>query len=261
MSTAVNFYDALSSDYDVMTGFEQRLVAERPFFRLIVERYAIGRALDAGCGTGFHSVLLAQQGVDVTAVDVSGAMLAKVCAHAQEYGVHVRTVRAEFSELTYAVDPGYDAVFSLGNALAHLVTTDALHAALTNFATVLAPGGVVILQLVNFDRILSTRQRIQSVKEREGSIFVRFYDFEPECVRFNVLILKRTAGVITHRLDSIALHPIRSSVLIDAVLRCGFVDPMVYGGISLEPFDQQTSNDIVVIARKGLAASHQNEHC
>jgi len=53
---AVDFYDELSADYDAMTGFDKRFAAERPFFRLIVERHNIKSAIDAGRGPAFtHS--------------------------------------------------------------------------------------------------------------------------------------------------------------------------------------------------------------
>ena len=78
------FYDRLAPDYDEMTGFGKRFVHEKPFFRPLVENLNIATALDAGCGTGFHSLLLAQLGVRVTAVDVSGGMLARLELHGRE---------------------------------------------------------------------------------------------------------------------------------------------------------------------------------
>ena len=69
------FYDTLSDDYDSMTMFEQRLIKEESLFRTLVEKYKIKAALDAGSGTGVHSLLLAQTGVKVTAVDISRKML------------------------------------------------------------------------------------------------------------------------------------------------------------------------------------------
>ncbi|MEK6756297.1 MAG: hypothetical protein AABZ02_09115, partial [Bacteroidota bacterium] len=56
MQDVAEFYDALAPDYDTMTGFEKRFVQERPFFRVLIERFGIKSALDAGCGSGFHSM-------------------------------------------------------------------------------------------------------------------------------------------------------------------------------------------------------------
>ncbi len=70
MREVASFYDWLAPDYDLMTGFEKRFAHEEPFFRILLGRQTITTAVDAGCGTGFHSLLLAQLGVSVTAVDV-----------------------------------------------------------------------------------------------------------------------------------------------------------------------------------------------
>ena len=65
------FYDRLAPEYDLMTGFEKRIATEASLFKKLVDRYAIHSALDAGSGTGYHSVVLAQLGVNVTALDIS----------------------------------------------------------------------------------------------------------------------------------------------------------------------------------------------
>jgi len=51
--------------------------------------------LDVGAGTGFLSLLLAGQGYDVTAVDLSPGMLAKLQAKAAGRGLSIRTVEAD----------------------------------------------------------------------------------------------------------------------------------------------------------------------
>jgi len=90
------FYDELAVDYDGMTGFEQRFPHERPFFRMLIDRYKLENALDAGCGTGFHSILLAQLGLQVTATDISEELLMQTRKHAKEYGVHIKNNQLNF---------------------------------------------------------------------------------------------------------------------------------------------------------------------
>ena len=50
--------------------------------------------LDAGAGTGFLSLLLAGQGYEVTAMDLSSAMLAQLRSKASSRGLQIRTVEA-----------------------------------------------------------------------------------------------------------------------------------------------------------------------
>jgi ubiquinone/menaquinone biosynthesis C-methylase UbiE len=244
------FYDTLAPDYDSMTGFEKRFVAERPFFRLLVERYGIHTAIDAGCGTGFHSLLLAQFGVKVTAVDTSTAMLQQVERHALEMHADVQTVASDFEHLPAALpDLKFDAVFCLGNTLAHMLSEDALRTSLNSFASLLKPQGTLFLQILNYDRILAQGERIQNVKEVGNTTFVRFYDFEPELIRFNILKLQKAADHLAHSLTSITLRPIRKAEVATILHEIGFIDVTFYGAISLEAFTEK-AKDLFVIAAK-----------
>jgi len=51
--------------------------------------------LDVGAGTGFLSLLLAGQGYDVTAVDLSPGMLSRLRAKAEERGLAIRVLEAD----------------------------------------------------------------------------------------------------------------------------------------------------------------------
>lgn len=70
------------------------------------------RLVDVGAGEGKDAVFFAEQGFDVTAVDVSPAGLEKAERLADERGVEVRTVRADANE--YAFPEPVDVVFSSG---------------------------------------------------------------------------------------------------------------------------------------------------
>ncbi len=48
-----------------------------PYLRALVPRLSAGTALDAGCGVGTEAVWLAENGWDVTAVDISPAAIAE----------------------------------------------------------------------------------------------------------------------------------------------------------------------------------------
>jgi glycine/sarcosine N-methyltransferase len=245
-----DFYDRLAPDYDAMTTFEKRFVHEEPFFRLLVQRYRIGTALDAGCGTGFHSILLARLGVSVTAVDVSPRMLHELTRHTSGLGVEIRTVQAAFSELPARVAGPFDALFSMGNTLAHLLSGEDLRAALAAFARLLAPGGILFIQVLNYDRILTTRPEIQSVKETKAGTFIRSYEYHGETIRFSI---RKTAGAPgdEERSQSVNLRPVVSEELSGMLVGTGFEEVHLFGSVAMEDFDPVTSKDLVVLARLG----------
>jgi glycine/sarcosine N-methyltransferase len=241
------FYDALAPHYDEMTGFQKRFVHEKPFFRLLVERYNITTALDAGCGTGFHALLLSQLGVQVTGIDLSREMLQRAEQHARKLGLAVEFLQASFQT---PLEKTFDAIMCLGNALAHVRTRENLRATLINFARMLAPGKILFLQNLNYDRILAQRERIQSIKASGGTTYVRFYDYGEETIVFNLLTIVATKGSLEQKLQSVPLRPWREAELVTLLQQTGYEEIKSYGGISLEEFHPRTSKDLVLLARK-----------
>lgn len=242
------FYDALAPNYDEMTGFQKRFVQEKPFFRLLVEKYGIASALDAGCGTGFHALLLAQLGVKVTGIDLSRDMLRRAEQHARELGVKVEFLQANFQ--TPLKKKQFDAVFCLGNSLAHVLRMEDLRATLKGFAQMLTPGKIVFLQTLNYDRILAQKERVQSIKESNGTTFIRFYDYGEETIVFNLLTIGKTKSSIEQKLQSVELRPWLQTELITLLGESGFDDVKSFGGISMEEFHPETSTNLVILARK-----------
>jgi SAM-dependent methyltransferase len=243
------FYDLLAPNYDEMTGFENRFVQERPFFRLLVERYGIKKAIDAGCGSGFHSLLLSELGVQVTAIDVSPEMARLTREHARIAGLELTVVEGAFKRLESLVPDQFDGVFVMGNSLAHLLDKTELAASLRNFSARLRRGGILFVQMLNYERILESRDRIQSSKQAGNKTFVRFYDYGDHEVLFNILTLERGDGEIEERLETIRLKPIVREELEKLLKEAGFDDIKFYGGISMEPFEPLKSKDLVVLAR------------
>jgi glycine/sarcosine N-methyltransferase len=253
-SGIAEFYDWLAPEYDRMTGFDERFERETPVFRQIVDRYGIRSAVDAGCGTGFLSLLLARLGVEVTAADLSALMLQTLEERAAAAGLAIRILAGSFQDIGRQVSPPVDAVFCLGNSLPHLLTEEEVHVALRSFAAALRPGGMLVLQTLNYDRILAAKQRVQSVKETGATTYVRFYDYEQSLLRFNILRLTKQVGGIVHDMRSITLRPILKDPLCRLLSEAGFVDPAPYGGLEKQEFVPDASRDLVVFCvRDGLS--------
>ena len=107
------------------------------FYQNIIDRFAIGRILDFGCGDGWVSINLAQRGHDVYGIDISIELVNKARKWAQELGI---SHRAHFEEMTgenlLFQENFFDAV--VGSAVLH--HTD-LEMALNSIHMVLKPGG------------------------------------------------------------------------------------------------------------------------
>jgi len=249
----VPFYDALASDYDRFVNWEGRLAHELPFLERLFAEHGVVRVLDAACGTGHHAIALARQGYQVVGADLSAAMIEQAWQNAAAAGVEVSFAVAGFGGLA-ALGQSFDAVLCLGNSLPHLLTEKALAEALSDFAAVLHPGGLVVIQNRNFDRVWRLRERFmgpQSCREGEREwLFIRFYDFHEATVTFNMIRLQRSGETWTQDVEAIELRPIFRDELGAALRRAGFFRAAFHGGYDGSSFDPAHSNDLIAVALK-----------
>lgn len=248
--SVAEFYDFLAPDYDSMTGFEKRFGQERPFFRLLIDRYGVKTALDAGCGSGFHSLLLSELGVHVTAVDSSSEMVRLTRGHARERDVNLETSVTPFEELSGVLKKNFGAVFVMGNSLPHLIMPGSVQRALKNFYDILAPDGFLFAQNLNYDRILARRDRIQNVKDVGDKTFVRAYEYDQEGILFSITMRPTSGETAQERSQTIRLKPLLHRDFERVLTETGFVDLKLFGSISMEPFNPENSRDLVVLAKK-----------
>jgi SAM-dependent methyltransferase len=92
------FWDEDAAVYDHSPEHHPRRPHERAAWSATLRRLLPdppARVLDAGAGTGFLSLLLAAQGYQVTAMDLSAGMLEKLRAKAARQGLDVEIVRAD----------------------------------------------------------------------------------------------------------------------------------------------------------------------
>jgi len=255
----MQMYDDLSSDYDRFVNWTNRLAYELPFLQQTLEGKQ--RLLDAACGTGMHTIALAQRGFDASGADLSSRMVARARINAAEAGVAVVFREAGFGELahSYLREPAgqpFDAVLCLGNSLPHAVGPGALEAALRDFAALLRPGGLLLLQNRNFDSVTRTQQRWmepQAHREDEREwLFQRFYDFLPSgLIQFNMITLRREGlQPWQQHVASSLLRPLTQSDLAAALPAAGFDAVQWFGGLSGEPFDAEKSGNLVALASK-----------
>jgi len=245
------FYDSLAPDYDLMTSFDDRFAKERPWFEAIVAGYGIRSALDAGCGTGFHSILLSRLGVTVAGVDASPAMIERARENARRFGAAVILHTGEFSGISTLAAGPFDAVFCLGNSLPHLLTDAALAGALSEFRNVLSPGGVLIIQMLNYEKILSEKKEVLGKREAGGISFERTYQYGDDAIMFTI---SRSAGENPPQMDVVRLRPLNHDEVAEQLGKTGFGSIAFYGKLDLAPFSQKNSPDLVVIARVGQPA-------
>lgn len=244
------FYNALAHEYDTMTSFERRIVKEKGVFQALVKRYKIKTALDAGAGSGVHSLILAKSNVSVTAVDISEKMLQHLSKHTQRQNLKIKTLKTDFLELPRKVHQNYDAIFCMGNSLAHTQSQKKLKKIIKNFYKLLNPNGILFIQILNYDRILLNREIIQSIKASDETIFIRFYAFCGKYIDFHILTINRNGKTIQYKIQTTRLRPIKQKEIIMLLKEIGFKKIIALDGLMGNKFSKCTSRDLVINAFK-----------
>ena len=179
---AADDYDTLASVYDwivppeLLTP-EGSVAAFEPY----VEDVPPGaRVLDCAAGTGPLAVGLALRGFDVVATDASQGMVERTRSLAASHGVDLDARVCRWEDLDAQDFAPFDAVFCVGNSLAHAPGSEARRAALRAMAGALKPGGRLVLTSRNFDLMRATDPGLQvfdRVVEREGRRGVVIYSW------------------------------------------------------------------------------------
>jgi len=111
----------------------------QPVFQALAEEGAIrGRVLDAGCGTGEHTLMAAAMGLNATGIDAALSAIAAAKAKARERGVHARFLAGNALHLA-SLGAQFDTVLDSG--LFHVFEDEERRTYVESLRSVVAPGG------------------------------------------------------------------------------------------------------------------------
>lgn len=153
------------------------------------------RVLDLGCGTCNVSLPLAQQGMEVTAIDLSSDMLTVASEKAHEKKVSIQLVQQDIRELE--VLGKYDLVLSMCDSLNYLASLEELEEVFSRVYKVLNTKGLFIFDLNTFYKISEVfGDEIYFLNEEDISyIWENSYDSQNERVTMEIsFFVKRPDG-------------------------------------------------------------------
>lgn len=254
----MDFYTALSQYYDEIFAVSQDDMA---FINSLIPPR--GRVLDVGCGTGNKTVLLGNA-ADITGIDLDAGMIDRARVqharpHIQYRQMDMRRLTEHFAPVSAAAavnavpaaasapapalgERPLDTVLCLGNTLVHL-PEDELAPFLRSVRALLREGGSVVIQILNYDRILDRGVDTLPVIKTAHATFTRQYRWVDGQMHFVTAITLRDGGARME--NDIILYPLRVAALERLLLASGFRSVRWYGSFSGGPL---TGDSFVAMA-------------
>lgn len=236
------FYNALSEDYDEMIDFENALDRRKNLLAGFIKKHST--ALDFGCGTGVDSIALTHSSLSVDAFDISEEMIVKGRTNASNYNMSLNFY-SDFS-LIESSPKKYDLIISLGNTLANLPQLE-LKQKLYSFDKMLAKGGRMVFQIINYVKVGNADTFLIAEKETKFHKIKRFYEKLSDGIVFKILVENKTSGKSKTLQTKIYPHTIE--VFHEFFDKKNY-DLNYWGSLNKDSYNPNLSNDLVICSDK-----------
>jgi glycine/sarcosine N-methyltransferase len=249
-------------------AWPSRILREEPFLNHTLDMAPEKSLLDLGCGTGEHARHYASRGFRVVGVDASEetievAIREAFASHEAEArpADNPRFVAGDMRAVDHLVSgTRFGAALCLGNTLPFLTGAHDLDVAFSALSRALLPGGVVVIQVLNYEGLRGRNARHLALNFQpsdEGElVFLRLLDFPDETrVLFFPTTLRLRSQDPENPLELLRTHRIELRTwtrgdLASALDKAGFTVSGCHGTMEGAPFDSATSPDLVVVARR-----------
>ena len=204
--------DDVSQGYDAY--WEQ---LNMPAFFRFVGDLSGRKVLDAGCGEGRNTRLLARAGAQVVGVDISPKMLSHARLQEEQEPLGIRYEEVSFSDLGPFGDDSFDAVVSF---MALMDGTD-YEGALSEFFRVMRPGGVLAFNILHPCFLTKGFGWLQDDEGNPSALTVsHYFTRESRVEHWRFGRAPRTSGVPSF---AIPRFPRTLSDYVNGIIRAGFV--------------------------------------
>lgn len=194
--------------------------------------------LDVGCGPGDLSLELSSGFKHITGIDLDPVLLEIARSSARE---NVDFLTLDMLQMKKAFgSKKLDGVLCFGNTLVHLSNPEQISGFLYEAASILNPNGKLLLQLINYDRILDQGIKALPTIETDLCTFVRKYTYDSSrhVVNFETILTIKDRGEKIQ--NSIPLYPLRQRELQSMLEIAGFSTISFFGSFKRATLEEDS---------------------
>lgn len=277
----MDFYNDIAEYYDSIFPLSN---AQLDFVRSMVSNTDTQptRLLDIGCGTGSLSIALAEKGYKVTGIDSDPKMIKKATEKLALFPEG--TIRGRVAPRKRTADPNnnpgadgkklkpdffvedmlsiqnrfpknhFDCIICFGNTLVHLRGTEEIEKVLDQAASLLKKEGLLLLQIINYDRIAQRFDHGLSIDlsdiENDVIRFRRTYLWEAESgkIDFTTVLTDKVTG--REFRNSVLLYPLRKRELEQILETTGFGGYRFWGSFAKTPLTHDSVPMVVKAVKR-----------
>lgn len=181
------YADFIATHYDLMVNWEKRFKYELPALFYLFKQEKVEKVLDLGAWTGEYTIALAKEGMKyVLGADHNTIMYKISEAKKEKLAPNIRKnidfLLTDYKNLSKEIKQKFDSIVLMGNALPYIpLPLDHLFKQASSLLR--EKNGVLIIQTLNFEKILKQKNRLLSFimqkskrNEEKEHLFVEFFD-------------------------------------------------------------------------------------
>ena len=238
-------YETIAESYDEIFPLK---LARVEFIESFLEKNL--KVLDIGCATGELALTLEQKGHHLVGIDLDEKMIALAREKTKNQGLNTEFFTKDMTRIGDDFIPAsFDAVLCFGNTLVHLENPDKIKEVFMGIHKILKNGGILMVQVVNYDRILSEKIKELPLLESKNFTFRREYHYDQPDHHLQFLTrltIKKNGKIIN---SSEILYPLTSRELKGALEHAEFSKLQFFGSEGKALYNKN-SPALIAVAQK-----------
>ncbi len=244
-------FDDLTDVYEAMIDWPKRLANEEPFYRRLFERIGVRSVVDVACGTGRHAALFRSWNLRVEGSDIAPRMIDRARASFGESPELRWNVRG--FQQPIAPPELFDVALCVGNSLALAPDWATVQSALRQMLAALRPGGAIVVQLLNLWRLPDgpcVWQKCQRALMPQGEVLIVKGVHRRDRRGYVELLVANLAGDAPIAGDAVPFLGLEAAELEQMATAAGATRVQCFGGYKDQPYERETSADLIMVADK-----------